>query len=108
MSFYKFKESDLLINNIKAYPQNNFFIYDSKVYYNLVIDKDLPNEGIKDIIPVDPLKIKKVRKVHKEVDKSGKNQMVSLIKDIEEYYIYTNTDKESQISRYWFKMGLTL
>jgi hypothetical protein len=34
MSFYKFKESDLLINNIKAYPQNNFFIYDSKVYYD--------------------------------------------------------------------------
>jgi len=34
MSFYKFKESDLLINNIKAYPQNSFFIYDSKVYYD--------------------------------------------------------------------------
>lgn len=34
MSFYKFKESDLLINYVKAYPQNSFFIYDSKVYYD--------------------------------------------------------------------------
>jgi hypothetical protein len=34
MSFYKFKESDLLINSVKAYPQNSFFVYDSKVYYD--------------------------------------------------------------------------
>jgi hypothetical protein len=34
MSFYKFKNSDILLNYVKTYPQNNFFIYDSKTYYN--------------------------------------------------------------------------
>ena len=33
-SFYKFKNSDILLNYVKTYPQNNFFIYDSKTYYN--------------------------------------------------------------------------
>lgn len=34
MSIYKFKNSDILLNYVKTYPQNNFFIYDSKAYYN--------------------------------------------------------------------------
>jgi hypothetical protein len=34
MSFYKFKNSDVLLNYVKTYPQNNFFIYNSKSYYN--------------------------------------------------------------------------
>ena len=68
---------------------------DSKIYYNIVIDKELPQEGIKDIVPIDPLKIKKIRKVNKEIDKTSKDQVVSIVKNIEEYYVYTNTDKES-------------
>lgn len=96
-----YKEFDTILHlldfNHKSYEIFRRWYIDSKIYYNLVIDKELPNEGIKDIIPVDPLKIKKVRKVHKEVDKASKNQIVSVIKDIEEYYIYTNTDKESYV-----------
>ena len=34
MSFYKFKDSDVLLNYLKTYPQQNFFVYDSTVYYN--------------------------------------------------------------------------
>lgn len=34
MSFYKFEKNDIIINKIKAYPKNEFFVYDSKVYYN--------------------------------------------------------------------------
>jgi hypothetical protein len=40
------------------------------------------------------MKIKKVRKLKKEMEKV-EGQSISLIKDIEEYYHYTNTDKES-------------
>lgn len=69
---------------------------DSKVFYNLVIDKDLPNEGIKEIIPLDPLKVKKVRKITKQMERV-ESMHVPLIKDIEEYFLYTNTDKDSYI-----------
>jgi hypothetical protein len=34
MSYYKFKDSDVLVNYIKSYPQQRFYIYDSKVYLN--------------------------------------------------------------------------
>ncbi|MFZ9743159.1 MAG: portal protein [Chitinophagaceae bacterium] len=84
----------LLDFNNKSYEIFRRWYIDSKIFYNVVIDKDLPTEGIKEIIPVDPLKIKKVRKIKKEMERVDGNS-ISLIKDIEEYYLYTNTDKDS-------------
>jgi len=34
MPFYKFEQEDLFFNTIKAYPQNDFFIYDKQIYHN--------------------------------------------------------------------------
>ena len=91
------KEFDKILHlldfNGKSYEIFRRWYIDSKVFYNLTIDKDLPNEGIKEILPIDPLKVKKVRKINKEMS-SINGQSVSTIKDIEEYYLYTNTDKE--------------
>jgi hypothetical protein len=80
--------------NNKSYEVFRRWYIDSKVFYNIVINKDLPTDGIQEVIPIDPLKIKKVRKIKKEMEKVD-NQTISLVKDIEEYYHYTNTDKES-------------
>lgn len=88
----------LLDFNHKSYEIYRRWYIDSKIYYNLVIDKDLPTEGIKEIIPIDPLKIKKVRKIKKEVEKIDSAPPVQMVKDIEEYYVYTNTDKESYVT----------
>lgn len=33
MSLYEFTKDNLLINVIKAYPKHEFFVYDSKIYY---------------------------------------------------------------------------
>ena len=87
---------DLLDFNGKSFEIFRRWYIDSKIFYSLVIDKDLPNTGIKEILPIDPLKIKKVRKINKEMD-NIKGQTVSVIKNIEEYYLYTNTDKESYL-----------
>jgi hypothetical protein len=84
----------LLDFNNKSYEIYRRWYIDSKIFYNLIINKDLPTEGIQEIIPIDPLKIKKVRKLKKEMERV-EGQSISLIKDIEEYYHYTNTDKES-------------
>jgi len=93
-----YKEFDNILHimdfNSKSYEIFRRWYIDSKVYYNIVIDKDLPTEGIKELIPIDPLKIKKVRKIKKEMERVD-GQSVSLIKDVEEYYQYTNTDKET-------------
>lgn len=34
MSFYKFNKNDIVVNSLKTYPKNDFFVYDSKVFYN--------------------------------------------------------------------------
>jgi hypothetical protein len=95
-----YKEFDRILHlldfNNKSYEIFRRWYIDSKIYYNLVVDKDLPTEGIKEILPIDPLKIKKIRKIEKEM-KRVEGQSISLIKDIEEYYLYTNTDKESYL-----------
>lgn len=93
-----YREFDAVLHlmdfNNKSYEIFRRWYIDSKVFYNVVIDKDFPTDGIKEIIPIDPLKIKKIRKVKKEMERVEGNS-VSLIKDIEEYYLYTNTDKDS-------------
>ena len=70
---------------------------DSKLYYHILIDKENPQEGIQEIRPIDPLKMKRVRKVVKDKTHSGINAegraAVPMVKNVEEYYTYTNTDK---------------
>lgn len=93
-----YKEFDKILHLMdfkgRSYEIFRRWYIDSKIVYNIVIDRDLPTEGIKEIIPIDPLKVKKVRKVKKETERVD-GQNVTLVKDIEEYYHYTNTDKES-------------
>jgi hypothetical protein len=93
-----YKEFDRILHLMdfkgRSYEIFRRWYIDSKIVYNIVIDRDLPTEGIKEIIPVDPLKVKKVRKVKKETENVD-GQNVTIVKDIEEYYHYVNTDKES-------------
>lgn len=84
----------LLDFNGKAYEVFRRWYIDSRIFYNIVIDKDQPTDGIKEIIPIDPLKIKRVRKIEKE-NKRVDGKTISVIKGIEEYYLYTNTDKDT-------------
>lgn len=84
----------LLDFNGKAYEVFRRWYIDSRIFYNIVIDREQPTDGIKEIIPIDPLKIKKVRKIEKE-NKRVEGKTVSVIKGIEEYYLYTNTDKDT-------------
>jgi len=72
----------LLDFNNKSYEVFRRWYIDSKIFYNIVIDKDLPTEGIKELVPIDPLKIKKVRKIKKDTEQLN-GQTVSLINDIE-------------------------
>jgi len=39
MSFKKFGDKDVFINTMKAYPQNEFLVYDSKIYWNNIPDQ---------------------------------------------------------------------
>ena len=93
-----YKEFERIIHlmdfNGKSYEIFRRWYIDSRIFYNIAIDKDQPMNGIEEIIPLDPLKIKKIRKVEKQQERVG-NTQVGVIKKIEEYYLYTNTDRET-------------
>ncbi len=75
----------LLDFNKTGYDTFRKWYIDGKLYHHIVIDKTKPKEGIKHLIPVDALDIKKVREIKKEKDTvTG----VEFVKEIEEYFIY--------------------
>jgi hypothetical protein len=52
-----------------------------------VFDNARPKDGIKELIPIDPLNIEKVREVKKS--KAGGQNQIEVVEDVLEYYIYT-------------------
>ena len=72
----------------------NWYI-DGRLYYLKVIDLKKPEEGIKELRYIDPLKMKHIRKEKKDKDNRMfsspvRNNSESLVNpDIEEYFVYT-------------------
>lgn len=67
---------------------------DSKLFYHIIIDTEQPEKGIQELRSIDPTKIQKVRKVEKEV-KNINGSNIALVKKIDEFYVYTDLDKDS-------------
>lgn len=58
---------------------------DGRLYLHKIIDSDSPKDGLKEIVKIDPLKIKKIREIPKS-DARG----IYNINEIKEYYVYMN------------------
>jgi hypothetical protein len=86
----------LLDFNSKAYEIYRRWYVDGKLFYYIAIDEKNPKDGIQELIPLDPLKTKKIKNIEKQ-PASLETGMVSLIKNIEEFYLYSNTDKDSYL-----------
>lgn len=59
---------------------------DGRVYYNVIIDKDKPKDGIKELRYVDPRKIRKIKTIQKKKSEQG----VDLVSVVEEYYLFND------------------
>tara|TARA_Y100000004_G_scaffold120654_1_gene135642 strand:+ start:3601 stop:5262 length:1662 start_codon:yes stop_codon:yes gene_type:complete len=86
-------EFDTVYNlfNFTEYGSDYFrkFYIDGKIYFHIVVDSANPKAGIQDLRYIDPINMKKVREVKKEVDKlTG----VTIEETAEEYYVYSETD----------------
>lgn len=58
---------------------------DGRVYYHILVDEKQPKRGIIELRPIDATRMTKVKQINQEKDeKTG----VTLIKDVEEYYMY--------------------
>ena len=79
----------LSLLNYKNMAQDIFRRYyiDGKLYYNAIIDKEKPTEGIKELRYIDPRKIRKVREIKKVKDERTGADQVNVVN---EYYIYND------------------
>jgi len=84
----------LLKFNQKAYEIFRRWYIDSKVYYHILLDETNKSKGIVELRAIDPVKIKKVRNVQKKQESVNGSQ-VAVVKNVQEFYLYTNLDKQS-------------
>lgn len=80
-------------NVMKLLDFNNFgdevfrkWYIDGRLYYNVVIDPENPQEGIQQLIYIDSRKIKKIRQVTKDKNENGQE----VVTGVEEFYIYND------------------
>jgi len=78
---------DLLDFNLTGADLFKKWYIDARLYHHIVIDMKRPKDGIKELIPIDPLNIEKVREVKKT--KGGGQTQIELVDEILEYYLYT-------------------
>ena len=79
-------------NNFGAEIFRRWYV-DGRCYYNVVIDKDNPRDGIKTLIYVDPRRIRKIRNITKKKNDQG----VEVIDRIDTFYLYNEKVVNSSI-----------
>lgn len=58
---------------------------DGRLFYHIIIDEKSPKKGILELRPIDPTRIRKVKEIENEKDAATG---ASVVKNIEEYYLY--------------------
>lgn len=89
----------LRLMNYNNMAQDIFRRYyvDGRLYYHVIIDRESPQEGIKELRYVDPRKIRKVREMRKQKDeRTG----AEIVQTVNEYYIYNDKVVTGSSSNY--------
>jgi len=79
----------LRLFNYNQMAQDIFRRYyiDGRMYYHIIIDREKPTEGIKELRYIDPRKLRKVREMKRKKDeRTG----VDIVDTVNEYYIYND------------------
>ena len=79
----------LRLMNYKKMSQDIFRRYyvDGRLYYHVIINREAPQEGIKELRYIDPRRLRKVREMKKQKDeRTG----AEIMKVVNEYYIYND------------------
>ena len=79
----------LRLLNYNQMAQDVFRRYyvDGRLYYHIIVDREAPTDGIKELRYIDPRKIRKVREVKKSKDERTGVEVANVIN---EYYIFND------------------
>ena len=87
----------LLNYNNMAHDIFRRYYVDGRMYYHIIIDKENPAEGIKELRYIDPRKLRKVREIKKQKDeRTGAEIMMT----VNEYYLYNDKVVTGSSSNY--------
>jgi hypothetical protein len=89
----------LRLYNYKNMAQDIFRRYyiDGRLYYHVIVDKENPIAGIKELRYIDPRKLRKVREIKKKKDERTGAEVVDVFN---EYYIYNDKVVSGSSSNY--------
>jgi hypothetical protein len=79
----------LNFNNVGDQIFRQWYI-DGRHYYHKVVDQNKPNEGIKELNWLDPIRTKKIREIHTKDHKTNEGT-IQIVDFIEEYYVHDLT-----------------
>jgi len=71
---------------------------DSRLYYHVIVDEGNKKKGIKELRPIDPVKIRKIRSIKKKPlvkDQSTRPSSIQVISSVEEFYVYNDKEPNS-------------
>jgi hypothetical protein len=68
---------------------------DSRLYYHIILDEKNKKKGIQELRPIDPTKIRKVRKINKKPMDKNAPVGVQIVTSVEEFYVYNEQQANS-------------
>ena len=72
--------------NERGHDDFRSWYIDGRSYYHILLDQNNLKNGIQELRYVDPRKIRKIKKIHKDKNQKG----VEVVKRIEEFYLYND------------------
>jgi hypothetical protein len=78
LKLYKFRD--------RGHDEFRSWYVDGRAYYHILLDENNVKNGIQELRPVDPRKIRRIKKINKDKNQKG----VEVVKSVEEYYIYND------------------
>ena len=85
----EFKECLRLMNfNTKGHDLFRRWYVDGRIYFQKIIDRNNPKNGITELKYIDPRKIKKIREVRKKRPEGAGPNMLTVVDEFVEYYLF--------------------
>ena len=85
----EFKECLRLMNfNTKGHDIFRRWYVDGRLYFQKIIDRNNPKNGITELKYIDPRKIKKIREVRKKRPEGAGPNMLTVVDEFVEYYLF--------------------
>jgi len=87
---------ELLDFTRRGYETFRKWYIDSRLYYHIIFDDKNPKKGIIELRPIDPVKIRKVRKIEKKpIVTDGNRTGVNVVTKMEDFYVYSEQETPS-------------